>query len=293
MNRPVSPAMKSQKSSAISRWRCGVDPADARGAALVDVAEQAGPADLAGPLEDPGRAGAHREDPQREVEGLADRPGVGVGAEVAGALALGAAHDLRPGVLLAERHREVGVGLVVAVPDVEPRVELLDPRVLELEGLDLGGDDGPLDAGAGAHHGGGAVVQRRDVLEVGGQPLPQALGLADVDDPPVLVAEPVDAGVGRDLTRPRTVRRRVSHAATLRPPADTRGRPAAPGPQVTVMPSAPTVTLLVGSGLVAGPCFTSPVAMSKVEPWHGQVMTPFDTPLTVQPWWVQMAENAL
>ena len=195
----------------------GVDPADARGAALVDVAEQAGPADLAGPLEHPGGAGAHREDPQREVEGLADRPGVRVGAEVPGALALGAAHDLGPRVLLAQGHREVRVGLVVAVLDVEPRVELLDPRVLELERLDLGADDGPLDAGPGAHHGRGAVVQGGDVLEVGGQPLPQVLGLADVDDPPVLVAEPVDPGVGRDLPRSRTVRRRVSHAATLRP----------------------------------------------------------------------------
>ena len=94
--------------------------------------------DLAGPLEHPGRAGAHREDAQGEVEGLADRPGVRVGAEVAGALALGAAHHLGPRELLAQGDREVGVGLVVAVLDVEPRVELLDPAVLELERLDLG-----------------------------------------------------------------------------------------------------------------------------------------------------------
>ena len=87
-----------------------------------------------------------REDPQQQVEGLADRPGMGVGPEVAGALALGAAHHLGPRELLAERHREVGVGLVVAVLDVEPRVVLLDPGVLELERLDLGGDHGPLDA---------------------------------------------------------------------------------------------------------------------------------------------------
>ena len=54
----------------------GADPADAGGAALADVAEQAGPPDLAGPLEDAGRAGARREDPQQQVERLADRPGV-------------------------------------------------------------------------------------------------------------------------------------------------------------------------------------------------------------------------
>ena len=68
----------------------GVDPADARRGALADVAEQAGAPDLAVPLEDPGAAGARREDAQQQVDRLADRPGVGVRAEVAHALALGA-----------------------------------------------------------------------------------------------------------------------------------------------------------------------------------------------------------
>ena len=121
-----------------------VDPADAGCAALVDVAEQAGPPDLAGALEHPGGAGAHREHAQREVERLADRPRVGVRAEVAGPLALGTAHHLRPRELLAERHREVGVGLVVAVADVEARSNSLIQVYSSLEGLDLGRDDGPL-----------------------------------------------------------------------------------------------------------------------------------------------------
>ena len=99
-------------------------------------------------LNTPARAGAHREHPQQQVERLADRPGVRVGAEVAHALALGAAHHLQPRELLAQRDGEVRVGLVVAVLDVEARVELLDPGVLQLQRLDLGGDDGPLDAGA-------------------------------------------------------------------------------------------------------------------------------------------------
>ena len=64
---------------------------------------------------------------------------MGVRAEVADALALGAAHHLDPRVLLVERDGQVGVALVVAVLDVEPRVELLDPGVLELQRLDLGG----------------------------------------------------------------------------------------------------------------------------------------------------------
>ena len=72
----------------------GGDPPDAGCGALVDVAQQTRPAHLPGPLEHPGRAGAHREHPQQQVERLADRPGVAVGTEVAGALALGPAHHL-------------------------------------------------------------------------------------------------------------------------------------------------------------------------------------------------------
>ena len=123
-------------------------PADAGRGALVDVAEQAGAPDLAVAAEHPGAAGAGGEHPQQEVERLADGPGVGVGAEVADALAAGAAVDVQPGELLADRHREHGVGLVVAVADVEPRVELLDPVVLELERLDLGAHHRPLHGAA-------------------------------------------------------------------------------------------------------------------------------------------------
>ena len=80
----------------------GADPADARGAALADVAEQAGPPDLPGALEHAGAAGTRREHPQQQVEGLADGPGVAVRAEVAHALALRAAHHLQPRVLLVQ-----------------------------------------------------------------------------------------------------------------------------------------------------------------------------------------------
>ena len=186
--------MKSQKSSTISRCSSALDPADARRGALADVAEQAGPADLAGALEHAGGAGAGREDAGERVERLADRPGVGVGPEVADALPLRPAHHLQPRVLLVQGDREARVALVVAVADVEPRVELLDPVVLELQRLDLGADDGPLDARRGRHHLPGARVQARDVGEVAVQPLAEALGLADVDDPAVRVAEPVDPG---------------------------------------------------------------------------------------------------
>src|SRR5437762_14141628 len=98
----------------------GADPPDARRAALLDVAEQARAADLAGALEHAGRAGAGREDPQQQIERLADGPGVRVGPEVTDALAFGAAHDLQARELLVERHGKRGIGLVVAVANVEP-----------------------------------------------------------------------------------------------------------------------------------------------------------------------------
>jgi hypothetical protein len=172
----------------------GVDPADAGCGALADVAEEAGAADLAGALEHAVGAGASREDARQRVERFADGPRVGVGPEVADALLLRPAHHLQPRVLLVEGDREARVALVVAVPDVEPRVELLDPVVLELEGLDLGADDGPVDARRRGDHLAGARVQARDVGEVAVQPLAEALGLADVDDPAAGVAESVHTG---------------------------------------------------------------------------------------------------
>ncbi len=188
--------------------------ADARGRALADVAEQARPADLPRPLEDTVAARAHREDAQQDVDGLADRPGVAVGAEVAGAALLGAAADHHPRELLADGDREPRVGLVVAVLHVEPRVELLDPGVLELEGLDLGVHHRPVDTGRRGDHRRGALVQVADVLEVRRQPGPQVLGLADVDDPTARIAEPVDPRLGGDRARLGTERLRPAGVAT-------------------------------------------------------------------------------
>jgi hypothetical protein len=54
-----------------------------------------------------------------------------------------------------------------------------------------------------------------------------------------------------------------------------------------------TVTVLAGNGNVAGPLRTEPSVAEKVEPWHGQTITPLSTPATVQPWWVQVELNAL
>ena len=208
--------------------------ADAGGRALADVAEQARAADLAGPLEDTVGARAHREDPEQQVHRLPDRPGVAVGAEVAGALALRTAPDHHPRELLTDGHRQPGVGLVVAVLHVEARVELLDPGVLQLEGLDLGADHRPVDARRAGHHRGGALVQSADVLEVRREAGPEVLGLAHVDHPSARVAEPVDARLRGDRAGLGSVAQggaatgTAGHVPTLRRGADAPQRETSP-----------------------------------------------------------------
>ncbi len=224
------------------------DVADAGGGALLDVAEQARPADLAGPLEHAVAARAHREDPEELVDGLADGPGVAVGAEVLGALALRAAPHHHPRELVADRHREPRVGLVVAVLDVVAGVELLDPGVLELECLDLGTHHRPLDAGAARDHRRGALVEADRVLEVRRQAGAQVLRLADVDHPSAGVPEAVDARLRRDRPRRRAVVVHGSggHAPTLRSGGDgaSGGRG---GPKARHETSEPVRCLVTGS----------------------------------------------
>ena len=189
----------------------GADPPDAWRRAFVDVAQQARAVDLVVPLEHSGRTGARREDAGQQIQGLPDGPGMRVGPEVADTLSAWAPIDHQPGVLLVERDREHRVGLVVAVADVEPRVELLDPVVFQLQRLDLGVDHRPLHLGGGGHHLPSARMQARDIGEVRGQSAAQALGLADVDDSSVLIPEPVHAGLDRDGPGSGAVGRGISH----------------------------------------------------------------------------------
>ena len=224
----------------------GVDPADAGGGALSDVAKQTGPSHLAVALENACAACAGWKHAQEEVDGLADCPGVGVGAEVAHALALGTAHHRDPRELLVERNREVGVALVVSIADVEARVVLLDPGVFELQGLDLGVDRDPVDAARGRDHCLGARMQRGEVLEVGRQPAAQALGLADVDDPTRAVAEPVDAGRVGHLPRCGSIRCGIGH----------RGLVSASQDSVIVVPRMVMATGASADG--GGPSWTEP-----------------------------------
>ena len=118
------------------------------------------------------------------------------GTEVPNPLALRPPHHPGPGPLLRYGEGQPRVGLVVAVPDVEPGPVRLDQVVLEHEGVDLGGGDDPLDAPGLDQHGLGAGVLRP--APVGGHPLAQRDGLPDIDHPAVGVAKEVGAGRVRD-----------------------------------------------------------------------------------------------
>ncbi len=196
----------------------GVDPADAGGRALADVAQQArSAAGARALLEDAVGAGAHREHPQQRVDRVADRPRLGVRPVVPVALALGAAADEHPRELLRPGDRHPRVGLVVAVLDVEPRVELLDPGVLQLQRLQFVADQRPFHLRGGAHHGLGAEVQACGIGEVGVEPLAQVDGLADVDHAAVASLKRYTPGSGRDGAGRRPVARRISHGHRLPP----------------------------------------------------------------------------
>ena len=100
----VSPSRKSSSSldQPVVLARSSISPTHGP-AALLDVEQQARPAQARGGVELVVGAGADRERAQQQVERLPDGVGVAVGAEVADALALLAPHDHRPGPLVVER----------------------------------------------------------------------------------------------------------------------------------------------------------------------------------------------
>src|SRR5690606_20982093 len=89
-------------------------------------------------------------------------------------------------------------------------------HVLQLQRVDVGGDDRPLHGGRRRHHPTGALVQSPQRREVVRQPLAQVLRLADVEHSPVRIPEPVHPRVGGDLARARPVGQDVGHQPALR-----------------------------------------------------------------------------
>ena len=206
----VSPSRKSHSSS--TSWRYGISsisPTHGPGA-LLDVEQQARPAEALVLVELRRAARADRERAQQLVERVADGVGVGVRAEVAGALALAAAHHQRPRPLLVDGHGEERVALVVAQADVEARVVLLDQRVLEHQRLDLVAHRRPLDRLGRRDHLRRARVHVAGVAEVVRQALAQARRLADVDHPALGVLELVRARRVRDRAGRGTLHHQLS-----------------------------------------------------------------------------------
>ena len=166
------------------------DVVDAGRLAALDVVVEAGAAGGAarlGPV-----AGPVGEELPQQVERRADalrareRPEV----DALGAVAL--PREVHARKLLVERDADVGVGLVVPQPDVERRPVLLDEALLGEQRLGLvrGRDEvDRLDAGQHLVRPAG-----RAAAEVRPDPLPDRLGLADVERAPVSVLEQVDAG---------------------------------------------------------------------------------------------------
>ena len=136
---------------------------------------------------------------------------MGVRAEVPHPLALGAPHHHRPGPLLVEGDGEIGVGLVVLQPDVEPGPVLLDEVELEEERLDLVAHRDPLDGVGDADHLEGAFGEPGP--EVRHDPAAETLRLAHVEHP---------AGGVLELVRPGCVRdrggNRLLHSPIVAPP---------------------------------------------------------------------------
>ncbi len=184
------------------------DVADTGGFTALDVVVQAWAAAAAARLG--ARAGAVHEHLGEHLKRRAHALGVGVGAEVGAARAVALAREVDPRVVLVERDGDERVGLVVAQADVEARAVLLDEALLGQQRLGLAGDDDALDrfdARPPSPRGPG-WRSHLGLGEVRGDALADRLGLADVDDAALGVAEQVDAWlVGQRALLGQTARR--------------------------------------------------------------------------------------
>ena len=140
-------------------------------------------------------AGAELEQLAEHLERLANALRAGVGTEVGAAGPVTLAGDVDPRIGLVERDRDVGIGLVVAQPDVELRPVALDELLLGEQRLGLGRGDDELDVG-------NLVAERArgcpSLGEMRGDPLANRVRLADVEDLAGAITEQVDArGVGQ------------------------------------------------------------------------------------------------
>ena len=145
-----------------------------------------------------------REHLQQLIEGVSDRPRMRVGTEVLDAFTTLTAYHLRSWKLFGDGHRQIRVGLVIAILHIETRVMKFDPAVLQLERFSFGADDRPVHPISSGHHGPGPRMQGRDIGEIGREAAPQVAGLADIQNPARFIEEAIDPWRGRHAARRRT-----------------------------------------------------------------------------------------
>ncbi len=171
------------------------DGLDARALAFLDVVQEARPLERPLAVLDLDRAGPEREEPADEVHRLVDAGRRRVRPEVAAAVVGELARPLHPREVVAERHLDVRVALVVLQADVEARLEALDEVRFEEERLGDGVRERVLDLGHPVDDAPDPVdlAGRRRLLPVRADAVAQALRLADVDDVAAVVLHEVDA----------------------------------------------------------------------------------------------------
>ena len=146
--------------------------------------------------------------------------------------------DLRRPVVAGDQN--IGKRLVVAQLHVEARPQLLDQIGLEQQRLGLGRGRDDLDRHGGRDHAQDARRLRRVDARIGGQPLADVLGLADIEHVVGRVEHAIDAGRGR----------REPHRAVR----SRHGRPrAGPPPPLSAAPPRsslrqPRLVVLLGGG---------------------------------------------
>ena len=135
----------------------------------------------------------HRENPADDLQGLSQRGDVGVWAEVPSAWNRDPPDDQHARERLGERHGNLRITLIIAQPNVELRLVLLDQRVLEQQCLCFVRHDDRLEIGD--------LFAQRFPLdaalflgEVVGDARAEVRGLADIHDLPGGVFPHVDAG---------------------------------------------------------------------------------------------------
>ena len=177
-----------------------IDLARAGAGAALDLVEQAGPRAA---FEKRIRAGADQEGALERGDGAVDRAGRGEGSEILSGPRLRAAvlEDLRRPVIA--RDQDVGKRLVVAQLHVETRAQLLDQICLKQQRFGFGRGRHDLDRDGRRDHAQDARRLRRVGAGIGGEPLADVLGLADIEHVVGGIEHAVDAGRGRRQLAPR------------------------------------------------------------------------------------------